>query len=138
MAHGTIAFDTLTTSDSVNTNTEKSIDTSYIFNGVAKVWAKLDGTQAAASMIQDSFNVGSMTDSGTGKHIINYTNNMSTVHYSYTAMARQDGSDDRAIIVSQEEDDGTDTSNLPITTQNDGGSYVDTAGIGVTLHGDLA
>ena len=102
------------------------------------MWAKLDGTQAAASMIQDSFNVGSMTDSGTGKHIINYTNNMSTVHYSYTAMARQDGSDDRAIIVSQEEDDGTDTSNLPITTQNDGGSYVDTAGIGVTLHGDLA
>ncbi len=138
MAHGTIAFDTLTTSDQVNTNSEKSIDTSYIFNGVAKVWAKLDGTQAAASMIQDSFNVGSMTDSGTGKHIINYTNNMSTVHYSYTAMARQDGSDDRAIIVSQEEDDGTDTSNLPITTQNDGGSYVDTAGIGVTLHGDLA
>ena len=138
MAHGTIAFDTLTTSDQVNTNSEKSIATSYIFNGVAKVWAKLDGTQAAASMIQDSFNVGSMTDSGTGKHIINYTNNMSTVHYSYTAMARQDGSDDRAIIVSQEEDDGTDTSNLPITTQNDGGSYVDTAGIGVTLHGDLA
>ena len=138
MAHGTIAFDTLTTSDQVNTNSEKSIDTSYIFNGVAEVWAKLDGTQAAASMIQDSFNVGSMTDSGTGKHIINYTNNMSTVHYSYTAMARQDGSDDRAIIVSQEEDDGTDTSNLPITTQNDGGSYVDTAGIGVTLHGDLA
>ena len=138
MAHGTIAFDTLTTSDQVNTNSEKSIDTSYIFNGVAKVWAKLDGTQAAASMIQDSFNVGSMTDSCTGKHIINYTNNMSTVHYSYTAMARQDGSDDRAIIVSQEEDDGTDTSNLPITTQNDGGSYVDTAGIGVTLHGDLA
>ena len=138
MAHGTIAFDTLTTSDQVNTGTEKSVDTSYIFNGVAKVWAKLDGTQAAASMIQDSFNVGSMTDSGTGKHIINYTNNMSTVHYSYTAMARQDGSDDRAIIVSQEEDDGTDTSNLPITTQNDGGSYVDTAGIGVTLHGDLA
>ena len=138
MANGTIAFDTLTTSDQVNTNSEKSIDTSYIFNGVAKVWAKLDGTQAAASMIQDSFNVGSMTDSGTGKHIINYTNNMSTVHYSYTAMARQDGSDDRAIIVSQEEVDGTDTSNLPITTQNDGGSYVDTAGIGVTLHGDLA
>ena len=138
MAHGTIAFDTLTTSDQVNTGTEKSIDTSYIFNGVAKVWAKLDGTQAAASMIQDSFNVGSMTDSGTGKHIINYTNNMSTVHYSYTAMARQDGSDDRAIIVSQEEDDGTDTSNLPITTQNDGGSYVDTAGACVTIHGDLA
>ena len=42
MANGTIAFDTLTTSDSVNTNTEKSIDTSYLFNGVAKVWTSFN------------------------------------------------------------------------------------------------
>ena len=106
--------------------------------GLAKIWIKIDGTQSAGSMPQDSFNVTSMTDTNTGRHIINYTNNMNTVHYSFTGMARQDGSDDRAIIVSQEEDDGTDTSNLPITTQNDGGSYVDTAGACVTIHGDLA
>ena len=37
MANGTIAFDTLTTSDSVNTGTEKSIDTSFILNGVNKI-----------------------------------------------------------------------------------------------------
>ena len=106
--------------------------------GLAKIWIKIDGTQSAGSMPQDSFNVTSMTDTNTGRHIINYTNNMNAVHYSFTGMARQDGSDDRAIIVSQEEDDGTDTSNLPITTQNDGGSYVDTAGCCVTIHGDLA
>ena len=117
---------------------EGGAKTQNTVHGLAKLWVKLDGTQSAGSMVQDSFNVGSMTDSATGKHIINFSNNMNNVHYSYTSMARQDGSDDRAIIVSQEEDDGTDTSNLPITTQNDGGSYVDTAGIGVTLHGDLA
>ena len=32
VAHGTIAFDTLTTSDQVKSGTEKSIDTSYLFN----------------------------------------------------------------------------------------------------------
>jgi len=112
--------------------------TTNLQQGLAKVWVKIDGTQSAGSMIQDNLNVGSMTDSATGKHIINFTNNMSSTHYSSTAMARQDGSDDRAIIISQEEDDGTDTSNLPITTQNDGGSYVDTAGACVTIHGDLA
>ena len=37
MANGTIAFDTLTTSDSVNTGTEKSIDTSYLLNGTCKM-----------------------------------------------------------------------------------------------------
>ena len=46
MANGTIAFDTLTTSDSVNTGTEKSIDTSYLFNGVAKQWINLNGDLA--------------------------------------------------------------------------------------------
>ena len=113
-------------------------NTTNLQQGLAKVWIKIDGTQSAGSMPQDSFNVTNMTDTNTGRHIINYTNNMNAVHYSFTGMARQDGSDDRAIIVSQEEDDVTDTSNLPITTQNDGGSYVDTAGACVTIHGDLA
>ena len=116
----------------------ENTNTTNLQQGLAKVWIKIDGTQSAGSMPQDSFNVTSMTDTNTGRHIINYTNNMNTVHYSFTGMARQDGSDDRAIIVSQEENDGTDTSNLPITTQNDGGSYVDTAGCCVTIHGDLA
>ena len=33
MANGTIAFDTLQTSDSKGSSTEKSVDTSYIYNG---------------------------------------------------------------------------------------------------------
>ena len=58
MANGTIAFDTLTTSDSKNTGTEKSIDTSYIFNGVNKVWFTL-GMDAVQD---DSFNCSSVDD----------------------------------------------------------------------------
>jgi len=78
MAHGTIAFDTLTTSDSANTNTEKSIDTSYIFNGVDKFWANVvaDGTS-----VSDSFNQGSFTDSGTGIGVCNFTSNMGNANY---------------------------------------------------------
>ena len=33
MAFGNLKFDTLTTSDAKNTSTEKSLDTSYVFNG---------------------------------------------------------------------------------------------------------
>ena len=136
----TVKIDTIkgkTTAGSVTVQGENT-NTTNLQQGLAKVWIKIDGTQSAGSMPQDSFNVTNMTDTNTGRHIINYTNNMNAVHYSFTGMARQDGSDDRAIIISQEEDDGTDTSNLPITTQNDGGSYVDTAGACVTIHGDLA
>ena len=78
MANGTIAFDTLTTSDSVNTGTEKSIDTSYIFNGVAKVWQQAQGD----STVTDSFNVSSMTDNATGQFITVFTNSMSNAFYS--------------------------------------------------------
>jgi len=78
MANGTIAFDTLTTSDSKNTNTEKSIDTSYIFNGVAKVWQQAQGD----STVTDSFNVSSMTDSGTGTFTTNFANTMVNAFYS--------------------------------------------------------
>ena len=78
MANGTIAFDTLTTSDQVNTGTEKSIDTSYLFNGVAKVWQQAQGD----STITDSFNVSSMTDNATGQFITVFTNSMSNAFYS--------------------------------------------------------
>ena len=83
MANGTIAFDTLTTSDSVNTGTEKSIDTSYLLNGSAKAWVTFDGTASGAT-IGDSFNVSSSDDDGTGDYGINFSNAMGNANYSCT------------------------------------------------------
>ena len=83
MANGTIAFDTLTTSDQVNTGTEKSIDTSYLFNGVAKVWINFNGTGTIAT--RDSFNVTSITDDATGRYTITIANDMSNANYSSVA-----------------------------------------------------
>ena len=78
MANGTIAFDTLTTSDSVNTGTEKSVNTSYIFNGVNKQWVNYNMDTAS---IRDSFNTTSITDNGTGDFSVTIANNMATVDY---------------------------------------------------------
>tara|TARA_R100000231_G_scaffold121863_1_gene92030 strand:+ start:164 stop:541 length:378 start_codon:yes stop_codon:yes gene_type:complete len=69
MANGTIAFDTLTTSDQVNTGTEKSIDTSYIFNSIPKMWVHAHQHES-----QDSFNITSETDNGTGDFTFTATN----------------------------------------------------------------
>ena len=85
MANGTIAFDTLTTSDSANTNTEKSIDTSYIYNGVAKAWCNFQGTSTVS--IHDGFNSASLTDEGTGQYKVNYTSAMSSDKYGYSFCA---------------------------------------------------
>ena len=78
MANGTIAFDTLTTSDQINTGTEKSIDTSYLFNGVNKVWFTL-GVDAVQD---DSFNCSSVDDDGSGDYGIHFTNAFSNALYS--------------------------------------------------------
>ena len=80
MAHGTIAVDTLTTSDSKNTNTEKSIDTSYILNGVAKHWVSFDPLNS--NNMDDSFNNASVTDNGTGNFTFTNTNNMGNANHA--------------------------------------------------------
>jgi len=77
MANGTIAFDTLSTSDSVKSNTEKSIDTSYIFNGVAKAWFACDNMA-----IIDSLNSAGLTDNGDGDLTLTVTNAMGNANYS--------------------------------------------------------
>ena len=81
MAFGTLKFDTLTTSDTVDTSTERSINTSYLLNGVAKCWCATEGDLITAN-IQDSFNSTTVTDGGTGFITINYTNNMSAGTYT--------------------------------------------------------
>ena len=86
MANGTIAFDTLTTSDSVKSNTEKSIDTSYIFNGVNKVWVNFNGSASGAAS-NDSLNVSGMTDNGTGDYTTSFTNNMGNTNYCHLVHA---------------------------------------------------
>ena len=79
MANGTIAFDTLTTSDSVNTGTEKSIDTSYIYNGISKSWINYAQN---GNTILDSFNVSSVSDESTSEFKVVMANVMANINYS--------------------------------------------------------
>jgi len=47
--------------------------------GLAKTWVNIDGAGTIA--VRDSFNVGSLTDIGTGKYDINFNNNFGNVNY---------------------------------------------------------
>ena len=134
MANGTIAFDTLTTSDSVNTSTEKSIDTSYIFNGVAKAWINLDGTGTIAT--NDSFNTGSITDNGTGDYSITITNDMANANYSHT---HGDYTSDRNDVqVSGSAGNAPAAGTIRIQCVQTGNSPDDADQACITIHGDLA
>ncbi len=130
MAFGNLKFDTLTTSDSTNTNTEKSVDTSVLFNGSAKHWVMFQGTDTFAT--RDSYNQSTLVDDGTAVHTTNYTSNFvnddyaSSLSLGHTNMSSGWGS-------IEETNTARTTSSLQVTQYNG-----DFAVNSIILHGDLA
>ena len=129
MAFGNLKFDTLTTSDAKNTNTEKSLDTSYVFNGSAKAWCFWDQSDQSAD---DSFNVGSITDSATGQSALSLSNAMSNANY--TGVGSQSGSTTIFNVVA-----GPNTTSATFVRMiNSSGTDTDTDNCQQVLHGDVA
>ena len=69
-----------TAAGNITITSEGGSATMQLQQGLGKVWFHFDGTSTAA--IDDSFNVSSLDDDGTGQYGINYTNNMSGSHYA--------------------------------------------------------
>ena len=129
MANGTIAFDTLTTSDSVDTGTERSIDTSYLLNGSAKAWAILDGTGTVG--LTNSFNCSSITDNSTGDYTVTYANAFDSVNHS-TTMTVGDGS------IGARCNGGRTTTTVNYQCLSTSFGVQDDDFLSLTCHGDLA
>tara|TARA_A100001035_G_scaffold62999_1_gene47760 strand:- start:91 stop:522 length:432 start_codon:yes stop_codon:yes gene_type:complete len=67
-----------TTAGSITVQGEGTATTN-LQQGLCKVWHH--GSQDGATL-EDSFNVGSLTDTGTGQQTVNLTNNMSNANYA--------------------------------------------------------
>ena len=52
---------------------------------IAKAWVRIHGAEAAADMIQSSYNVSSITDGGVGKYQVNFSTAMTDASYSAVA-----------------------------------------------------
>ena len=63
-----------------NTSAAHSSTPEEIAQGRAKAWVNFNGTGTVA--IRDSFNVGSITDNGTGDYTVNFAANMSNDDYA--------------------------------------------------------
>jgi len=131
MANGTIAFDTLSTSGQIS-GTAVSVDTDYLAYGSAKSWVNFNGTGTIAS--RDSFNIASLTDTGTGHYDPNFSNNMSNNDFSATGGISESGVGGEATIALG---DGYFTSSVKILTKNST-TLTDYQFIASTVNGDLA
>jgi len=126
MANGTIAFDTLSTSGQIS-GTAKSVDTDYLASGSAKAWYQLDGTGTIG--MNDSFNMTTTTDHGTGEYTTTFTNAMSNDDYAFLF-----GSASQANIGSN----GATTTTLRLRCRAGDNSALDLDPITCGVNGDLA
>ena len=78
---------TITTSGDVNVQGEGSATTN-LRQGLLKSWSFFDVT---TDDIHDSFNIGSLTDIGSGATRTTYTNNMASINYAPLGGATHDG-----------------------------------------------
>tara|TARA_S200002703_G_scaffold153904_1_gene155987 strand:- start:39 stop:434 length:396 start_codon:yes stop_codon:yes gene_type:complete len=129
---GTIIADTLTHS------TAGSVTTDFVVNGSAKAWVNFNGTGTIAD--NDSFNLSTLTDSGTGIYRTNFTNAMSNVHHCNSFACRENtttngGDINRFVNYNRQISSASYTD---LTTQTSGTTPVDLEMINVVTHGDLA
>jgi len=130
-----IKVDTLTGKTTANdiTVTVGATATAKLEQGLAKCWFNYDQDAPA---VDDSFNITSITDVGTGQFDPQWNNNFSNVNYACTGMGPE------TLYVTQDDGHGetvlTTTADCGMRMIQYTGSYVDAEQTMVVAHGDLA
>lgn len=105
-----------------------SVPSDTIVSGTAKAWVHFDGTGTVA--IRRAFNVGSITDNGTGNYTINFSTAMPDANYCYTCgVGNADHSSSTRTISLL----SIDASGLQILTEATSGTNVDEPYINVAF-----
>jgi hypothetical protein len=115
--------------------------TTNLQQGLAKCWSNFKGDTTSA--INDSFNMATLTDNGTGDYTISFTNDFSNVNYSFAGISMYVGS--RVGVFGSEgalTNDGFATGTFRTKTNyvggtNGEGTPYDARHNGINFHGDL-
>ena len=73
-------FTGVTTAGSIVVTGEGNSTTTNLQQGLCKMWARLNGQGTIA--LNDSFNVGSITDNATGQYTYTFSNNMNNANFN--------------------------------------------------------
>ena len=121
----------------VNTLTDASSNNSTamstVFNGTAKAYL----TYNNAGSIEDSFNIGSVTDSGTGNYVTVFTNNLSNALY-VTAGTTIGGVGNQSVLDSHQTDGVKATTGYEVGVSDNNNADQDNTKCQTVDFGDLA
>ena len=113
--------------------------TTNLQQGLCKAWFVFD--QVNSNTLDDSFNIGSMTDRGTGSMYGNFTNNMNSLHYTSVSITSPVASGsmvsnntNRSVIASAD----TTARNGMNVYGTDNLAFLDEENVQSNVHGDLA
>jgi|14BtaG_2_1085337.scaffolds.fasta_scaffold91231_2 hypothetical protein len=128
----TLKLNTLTgasTAGSIAVTGEGNSTTTNLQQGLAKQWGRV--VQTSTQSLADSLNTSSISDTGTGKTVFVFSNNMrSGTDYSLLGTANQEGcgTEHSTMTASQYE----------IRVQSNDGSFADASQVSTAIMGDLA
>jgi hypothetical protein len=110
-----------------------SVATSVVASGSAKAWFEM----GADFLLDDSHNIASMTDDGTGLFTYTYTNNMSSANYAPNA-GPTGGARNTVFIWVETTSLTSSGAAASMGTQNGGSTALADSENCMALHGDLA
>ncbi len=105
--------------------------TQNVVQGLVKSWCKFNGTSTLA--VNDSFNISSVSDGGTGVYSPIFTNNMSSEHFSAHATKRNESTNTGAQV--QIPTYATNSNNIQM---HESDSQADSSAVSHSVRGDLA
>ncbi len=131
-------FTGVTTAGSILVTGEGNSTTTNLQQGLLKAWINMDGSGTIA--ITDSFNIGSITDNGTGDYFVNLSNAMANTTWCVVGSATPHVGQSNNVGVSFQHENSplTTTRCRPVTRRRDNNTDVDTEDIYLNMSGDLA
>ena len=132
----TILVNTLTgtsTAGSIAVTGEGNSTTTNLQQGLCKAWFEMDSD----FLLDDSFNIASMTDDGTGLYTYTYTNNTANTNYAINS-GPTSGARNTAFIWVEPTSLATSGAAASYGTQSGGTTSLADGAACMTTHGDLA
>ena len=129
---GTLGTDIRVKTTSVYESENSTGNTQNLVQSLTKAWVNHD-----QATVNDSFNVGSVTDNGTGDSGHNFTNNMANIHYVGSGMGVHDGGS-YSTFMSYDHDDPFTTAQATVNQQLVDQNLHDAEPVNTMYAGDLA
>mgnify|MGYP003634638973 FL=1 len=129
---GTLGTDIRVNTASVYESENSTGTTQNLVQSLTKAWVNHD-----QATVNDSFNVGSVTDNGTGDSGHNFTNNMANIHYVGSGMGVHD-SGSYSTFMSYDHDDPFTTAQATVNQQLVNQNLHDAEPVNTMYAGDLA